>query len=533
MSSQFKSEKDRFRLHSDDGRDAGPSHEYPIDPPPDGEPDAASPHDVHPDQAPGPDYQLGPMSEETKARYSELLIALEQTITRAVEQPEAAPRIPRSAGADEFERDFTRLQAEPPQANRVPPVRSPFAPPNLRPFRPELPAVEPRPLEPLSQSLVPERRPALDYDAIRRREETIAGLKSRTRPHPLAARQQLAAQDGQHSAGWGLLRRIAFAGVATGAVILLGAVYLSYASHAPNTALAAVTPSLLQRVINGGGDRQPAGHVTWRMVLTDLSGPKNRPIALGVTVEAPPAGASVVVKGMPTGSRLTSGTAIGGGAWRIPMRDMTRAAVIPPADYVGPMNLAVDLRLADDTVADSDVLRLEWTAAAAEGMVPKSVKTTVITAGGNQPPAPSAPSAPPPAAATDASGAMAALAAAPVRSSVPRAEQQQAPPRSVSAPVVRHLDQDEIATLVERGEGFLQNGDTAAARLLLRRAADAGHAQAAMALAATYDPVMLKEFGVLGVVPNVATARLWYERASQLGSAEAQRRLLQLAQQSQ
>jgi TPR repeat protein len=99
--------------------------------------------------------------------------------------------------------------------------------------------------------------------------------------------------------------------------------------------------------------------------------------------------------------------------------------------------------------------------------------------------------------------------------------------------VARQLDREEITILVERGQSYLENGDISAARLLLRRAADAGHAQAAMALAATYDPAALKELGALGVTADIAKARQWYERASQLGSAEAVRRLQRLAQQAQ
>jgi TPR repeat protein len=120
----------------------------------------------------------------------------------------------------------------------------------------------------------------------------------------------------------------------------------------------------------------------------------------------------------------------------------------------------------------------------------------------------------------------AAPAAAP-----PPAPVKQQETRSDPRPPMHHLDRDEVANLLERGQGFLQSGDIAAARLFLRRAADSGHAQAALALAATYDPLALKEFGVLGITPDVEMARFWYEKASQLGSAEAIRRLQRLAQQ--
>jgi TPR repeat protein len=53
--------------------------------------------------------------------------------------------------------------------------------------------------------------------------------------------------------------------------------------------------------------------------------------------------------------------------------------------------------------------------------------------------------------------------------------------------------------------------------------------QGALMLAGTYDPIMLEKLGVQAFASDIATARTWYERAKQLGSAEAMRRLEILA----
>jgi len=79
---------------------------------------------------------------------------------------------------------------------------------------------------------------------------------------------------------------------------------------------------------------------------------------------------------------------------------------------------------------------------------------------------------------------------------------------------VHHLDPDVVASL-------------------LRRAADAGDAGAAMTLAGTYDPANLAKLGVHGIVPDVAMARSWYEKARKFGSAEAPQRLEMLASRRQ
>jgi TPR repeat protein len=98
---------------------------------------------------------------------------------------------------------------------------------------------------------------------------------------------------------------------------------------------------------------------------------------------------------------------------------------------------------------------------------------------------------------------------------------------------LRPLDRDEVAGLIKRGEVLLSEGDIASARLLLRRAAAAGDAGAALALAGTYDRAELAKLKVIGVMHDDAQAKAWYAKAVERGSAEAVHRLQQLAQRSE
>ena len=98
---------------------------------------------------------------------------------------------------------------------------------------------------------------------------------------------------------------------------------------------------------------------------------------------------------------------------------------------------------------------------------------------------------------------------------------------------IHHLDPGEIASSLRRGNDLIASGDLAAARLVLRRAANAGDAHAAMTLAGTYDPVVLEKLGVHGFVPDAAMARVWYEKAKKFGSAAAPQRLELLANKRQ
>jgi hypothetical protein len=93
----------------------------------------------------------------------------------------------------------------------------------------------------------------------------------------------------------------------------------------------------------------------------------------------------------------------------------------------------------------------------------------------------------------------------------------------------------EIAAMLARGKTYFDAGDIAAARLLFRRAANAGDAAAALAMGATYDPAVLASRLVLGMSAgtgaDVDEARSWYERAREMGSPEGPRRLDMLAHQ--
>jgi hypothetical protein len=105
-----------------------------------------------------------------------------------------------------------------------------------------------------------------------------------------------------------------------------------------------------------------------------------------------------------------------------------------------------------------------------------------------------------------------------------------AAPAAIAAPAspVRRLDPDELTMLMTRAKGLLAVGDIPPARLLLERAADGQEPTAALMLAQTYDPAALGTQDARNIAPDLDLARSWYQRAVQLGSAEAQRRLSQM-----
>jgi TPR repeat protein len=108
---------------------------------------------------------------------------------------------------------------------------------------------------------------------------------------------------------------------------------------------------------------------------------------------------------------------------------------------------------------------------------------------------------------------------------MPTQTQPAAPASAQNAASQRALSEEEIAMLRKMGDDYISNGDFVGARGVLERAAQAGDASAAFAVASTYDPVVLARFRVRGLEPDIVKASFWYERARELGSSEAPHRL--------
>jgi len=251
-------------------------------------------------------------------------------------------------------------------------------------------------------------------------------------------------------------------------------------------------PMLRQTVLNGSvspvvvpkpagpqlSDMSSASTPSGRLVVVDRQASTNEPLALGISLDGAMGGEVALLRGLAAGTRLSIGTPFGANGWRLPARDLTQALAYAPKDFADVMDAAIDVRTENDVLIDSRPVRLAW--------LPKQLDGPRRGTGLNN---------------KDA----------------------------VEPVAIASLDADEIATLMRRGEEYLKTGDIAAARLVLRRAANAGHAEAALALGATFDPVVLAELGVLGFPPDPTQARSWYDNAARLGLDEAQRRIERLA----
>jgi TPR repeat protein len=198
------------------------------------------------------------------------------------------------------------------------------------------------------------------------------------------------------------------------------------------------------------------------------------PARLTVSAEDAGADAAVVIDGLAPGWTLSTGTQVGPNRWRLSIDELAGARVTPSRGFVGSIDLSLELRLADNTLADRTSLRLEWS--------------------GN--------------------GALAPANAPPANS----------PPH--------RLDASTIELMVKTGAGHMANGNIIAARMMFKPAAEAGDPVAAFALAETFDPLVLKKLNAEGgIAADASLAQTWYRKAKDLGSASASERLERLARQ--
>jgi type II secretory pathway predicted ATPase ExeA len=111
---------------------------------------------------------------------------------------------------------------------------------------------------------------------------------------------------------------------------------------------------------------------------------------------------------------------------------------------------------------------------------------------------------------------------APPSEAAPVTTDPAAMPPAPSAPAAASpLPQAVLAILLDRGAAMLATGDISAARLLYKRAADAGSAQAAVEIGKTYEPTFLANRRAIGIQADPSVAAGWYRRALSLGGTKA------------
>jgi hypothetical protein len=315
-----------------------------------------------------------------------------------------------------------------------------------------------------------------------------------------------------------------------------------------------------------------------RLVVQQSRAARGEPAPLGLTLRGPAEGAVVRITELAPGMELSAGRADGLDGWEVPANDLGYVWIAPPDTFAGSVDLIAELRGPDGKVADRQTITLNWTSPNApvlghdaESSILMSVSPKPVqlrsdqndrteaalvepdipqhTIGGEEiapgPPISLAPI-------QLQSDREAVRPEAPLRTLNPlearwkeigaasstlleavqlRPDSKQMVPAELSDPPLhKQPSGEELAVLLQRGKELIATGDLAAARMVLRKAVEANNAEAALALGATYDPLVLRQLRVYGITPDAAMARSWYEKAAELGSSAATRRLEMLTE---
>lgn len=191
----------------------------------------------------------------------------------------------------------------------------------------------------------------------------------------------------------------------------------------------------------------------------------------------------VRLRGVPVTAALSEGHVIGPGMWAVPLAVLPALEIIFPAGINGEATVSISLVTVDGEVLAETRMRL---------VIAASAQPAVNV------PAP----------------ARAAPAVVPQPPAVPTQSPE---------------ERERIRSIHNKGVEQLDRGNIHAARKFFERAAEAGSAPSALALARTYDPDELATRKVIGLQADIVEARKWYERANELGAAEAPERLRRLS----
>jgi hypothetical protein len=232
-------------------------------------------------------------------------------------------------------------------------------------------------------------------------------------------------------------------------------------------------PSVWHSLASAQQTQQPSLAVT-KLLRAEPASRVRLPIQVG-PAGAPAKNSFIRIRGLPPAAALSDGHAIAAGTWAVPLVALPTLTIILPAGMQGESIVGVSL-----VTVDGNVLA-------------EATMTLAIS-----PPAPATQQAGPP--------ARAGMVVMPL------------------SPAAR----ERALGLHAKGLEQLERGNVNAARRFFELATEIGLPQSAVALAGTYDPDELAKMKVIALQPNIEEARKWYEKARELGAAEAVERLRRL-----
>jgi hypothetical protein len=233
-----------------------------------------------------------------------------------------------------------------------------------------------------------------------------------------------------------------------------------------------------------------------------------------LSAEALPSGSYIRIRGLPPLASMSDGFAIAPSLWAVPLTSLPKLRIKLPPKSKGQIALNIAL-----VTVEGSVLVETKTTVSVDSPSPQATLQPGPEAKAQPAKAPGPQSALPPVKLEQGPPSAVASAIMPGRPSEPLPM----PPDPQSAAEQQPLTPMQVRALgfIARGQELFGEGNVSSARLLFKRAADAGLAYGALFLGQTYDPNELALYQVRGLGGDPAQAKLWYEKAYALGAPEA------------
>jgi TPR repeat protein len=221
-----------------------------------------------------------------------------------------------------------------------------------------------------------------------------------------------------------------------------------------------------------------------REIYGDSSGP------IPLTIELPNVESAeykfLMISGMPDDFRMSSGFRTKN-AWLVSIRDASKLRIVPSSGYSGQFLLHV-LLVTEGNKSDEQIIAVTIGPKGDENLknVAPNVASTAATS--------------------------------------PKAEAEPARAR----PAKKQISEERENASMQRAAEFVDNADISAARLIYETLAMKGSASAAFAMGQTFDPEFLTGKRIEGLKPDIERARSWYKKAIELGSPDAEAKLVNL-----
>jgi hypothetical protein len=229
------------------------------------------------------------------------------------------------------------------------------------------------------------------------------------------------------------------------------------------------------------------------------------PLTIGITPETSiPKQAMLLIRGLPSSVTLAGGRLFDSGVWGVRIADLPRLRIAAGATQTAKAQLAVSLVTFDGTVLAEASTGLSIEPRNGLG---QSVAASVSYGPGQ--------AAPP----IRVEPKVASLTEKASTGSTNNA-------RAVAKPTLTPQEIQQMEVFMRKGVEHMRTGNIPIARQFFERAANTGWGPAAIAMGATFDARELAKMHVVGGIrPEPETARKWYQKAAELGVADARERL--------